>query len=131
MTLIKFTAVLIIVSFSTTALAQNKAEIAGTWKGSSICQIKDSPCHDEIAVYHVFIIEGTDSLRFVMNKIVNNIEEEMGTTIFYFDAGKQTLVSKDPVRNADWNFHAEGKQMKGTLVYKNRLYRVVDLRKQD
>lgn len=113
------------------AFAQSNSDIAGTWKGSSICQIKDSPCHDEIAVYHVFKIDGTDSFRFVMNKIVNNIEEEMGTSIFYFDTVKQTLVSKDTVRNTEWNFHVEGKQIKGTLIYKNRLYRVVDLKKQD
>jgi len=27
--------------------------IEGVWKGTSLCQIKDSPCHDETVVYHI------------------------------------------------------------------------------
>ena len=26
--------------------------LIGVWKGSSICQIKNSPCHDETVVYY-------------------------------------------------------------------------------
>ncbi len=29
------------------------------------------------------------------------------------------------MRSAEWNFHAEGNQIKGTMVYKNRLYRLL------
>ena len=27
--------------------------LIGVWKGSSICQIKNSPCHDETVVYYI------------------------------------------------------------------------------
>jgi hypothetical protein len=29
------------------------SSLAGVWKGDSVCQIKDSPCHNEMAVYYV------------------------------------------------------------------------------
>jgi len=32
--------------------SQSQDSISGTWKGTSICQVKDSPCHDEVAIYH-------------------------------------------------------------------------------
>jgi hypothetical protein len=27
--------------------------LIGTWKGTSICQVKNSPCHDEVVVYRI------------------------------------------------------------------------------
>ena len=29
------------------------ASFVGVWKGDSVCQIKESPCHDETSVYYV------------------------------------------------------------------------------
>lgn len=55
--------------------------ISGTWKGTSIYQVKDSPCHDEITIYHAVKAEG-NTYRFQMNKMVNGKEVEMGETIF-------------------------------------------------
>src|SRR5438309_6072987 len=64
--------------------------IVGTWKGSSICQVKNSPCHDESAIYHAVKAEG-NAYRFQMNKMVNGKEVEMGETVFTYDTDKQTL----------------------------------------
>jgi hypothetical protein len=103
--------------------------LPGTWKGTSICQVKNSPCHDEIAVYH---ISKLDSLhyRMVMNKMVNNKEEDMGVTDYTWDPLKQTLISEDTARHAIWTFTLKDKKMHGTLVYQNKLYRIIDLVKQ-
>ena len=30
-----------------------QAIIEGAWRGSSICQVKNSPCHDEQVVFHI------------------------------------------------------------------------------
>ncbi|MEP7375817.1 MAG: hypothetical protein ABI675_20640 [Chitinophagaceae bacterium] len=36
-----------------TGLAKADTLLTGTWKGTSICQKKNSPCHDETVVYHI------------------------------------------------------------------------------
>jgi hypothetical protein len=45
----------------------------GNWKGTSICQVKNSPCHDETAIYHAVNTEGK-TYRFQMNKMAGNKE---------------------------------------------------------
>ena len=55
------------------------ASFAGVWKGDSVCQIKDSPCHDEASVYYVSKSAQPDSFQMRMNKIVDGNEETMGT----------------------------------------------------
>jgi len=77
--------------------SNQKDPIAGTWKGTSLCQVKDSPCHDEIAIYHAVKAEG-NNYRFQMNKMVNGKEVEMGETVFAYDhlylgGGNSRLVS--------------------------------------
>ena len=66
-----------------------------------------------------------------MNKIVNNQEEEMGAMIFKYNLQNQTLTSTDTVRNTQWIFKLEGKRIKGTLIYKNNLYRSIDVIKEN
>jgi hypothetical protein len=29
------------------------AEVVGTWEGESICQVANSPCHDEHVIYEI------------------------------------------------------------------------------
>ncbi len=99
----------------------------GTWKGTSLCQVKNSPCHDEVVVYHV--TKANANYEVVANKIVNNEEQYMGTIIFTFDESRKIYVSRDTVRNAEWEFTLSGNEIKGTLVYKNELYRLVDVKR--
>jgi len=119
------------ISFSLTNNSPQNEPVSGTWKGTSICQVKDSPCHDEIAIYHA--AKGADgkSYHFQMNKMVNGKEEEMGPLDFTFDQAKQTLTG---VTNSDrgkgiWVFKLNGKAMHGTLTVDNVLYRVIELQK--
>src|SRR6478736_1695634 len=69
--------------------------ITGIWKGTSICQIKNSPCHDEIVVYYITKAQGTDTFSIAANKIVNGKEEEMGIIGFKLDRKKNRLLSTD------------------------------------
>jgi hypothetical protein len=105
--------------------------IAGTWKGTSICQVKDSPCHDEIAVYHATKIAGQKSYKFQMNKMVNGKEEEMGPLVFSYDDTSKTLTAVNEAGNGAkgfWKFVVKDKTMHGTLTINgNTLYRVIDL----
>jgi hypothetical protein len=112
------------------SFSQANSLIPGIWKGSSLCQIKNSPCHDENVVYHISKTN-LNSFQVLMNKIVNQQEEEMGMMLFEYDPIKQTLTSKDSIHNAEWIFNWKGKQIKGKLIYKGKLYRIIDVKKED
>lgn len=103
--------------------------LVGTWKGTSICQVKPSPCNDEIAVYHVSKTDKVNVYRMVMNKMVNGREEDMGVTDYVYDAKAGTLVSFDKERNLWWRFSVRGERMEGTLTRDKTLYRVIKLTK--
>lgn len=106
------------------------ATITGTWKGSSICQVKGSPCHDEIAIYHVSKTDKALQFQFVMNKLVNGNEEDMGVLIYSFDTATNTLTYNDDKRQTAWKFTLKGKTMDGQLFYKGQLYRIIHLEKE-
>ena len=99
----------------------------GTWKGSSLCQVKDSPCHDEVVVYYITKGNTADSCIIKANKIVNGVEEEMGTLYFKFAKANNEL-SSDAV-NGKWNFKLKDGKMEGTLYARNALYRKIELSK--
>jgi len=115
------------------AVGQEKADsdpVAGTWKGSSLCQVKDSPCHDEAAIYHASKLTAT-TYHFQMNKMVNGKEEEMGPLVFTWNDKLKTLtgINKSPRGTGTWLFHLDGNKMHGTLTVENTLFRVIDLQK--
>ncbi|HEU5165580.1 MAG TPA: hypothetical protein VFU29_08585 [Chitinophagaceae bacterium] len=119
---------LFILTFGTSATAQS---FEGIWKGTSLCQIKNSPCHDEIVVYYVSRHSTDKSYEMIANKIVNGKEDSMGTINFTYDAQEKAFVSVDSARNARWEFKVTGNTMKGTLLYKGDLFRIIDVKKEN
>ena len=119
---------LFILIYGKTVRAQS---FEGIWKGTSLCQIKNSPCHDEIVVYHISKDSTGKSYDMIANKIVDGKEEFMGTISFTYDNQQKVFVSVDSARNARWEFRITGNAMKGTLMYKGDLYRVVDVKKEN
>lgn len=107
--------------------------IAGIWKGTSLCQVKNSPCHDEVVVYHISKA-GTDSTYSVRaNKVVNGTEEEMGELNFTYNAGRHLFVchyKNQKGQESLWEFQVSKNEMKGKLVlYEgNILYRIIELK---
>ena len=67
-------------------------KIEGIWKGTSLCQVKPSACHDENVVYHISK-KSANVYTIQANKIVNGAEVDMGTfdSVVYNEA-KQTLT---------------------------------------
>ena len=65
--------------------------ILGTWKGTSICQVKNSSCNDEAVVCHISKGAAPNAYRFVMNKIINNAEVSMGELDFIYNNRKIRL----------------------------------------
>ncbi len=101
--------------------------LTGTWKGSSLCQQKGSPCHDESVVYHISKIPGNDTLYIQANKIVNGVEEDMGIVPCLFDEKTRRLEST--VYNGIWSFRLSGNELEGTLIFKGNLYRKIKVSK--
>jgi len=118
-------------AYSQTQISHDDSLLIGTWKGTSICQVKSSPCHDEIAAYHITKAEKPNTYHMLMNKVVDGKEEEMGITDYSFDAVNKTLTASDNKRGTIWTFHLKGNTMDGTLVYENKVYRIMKLSKTD
>ena len=108
-------------------------KIEGTWKGTSICQQKQSACHDENVVYHISK-KSANVYTIQASKIVNGAEDDMGTfDSVVYDETKNTLRFTTKDRQgaiAVWLFTIDGVQMHGTLtVNENTLFRIVELKK--
>ena len=101
--------------------------LIGTWKGLSLCQIKNSPCHDETVVYHIYKKHGIDTFYIQANKIVNGIEEDMGILPCMFIEKSNQLVST--AYKGIWTFHLKKDELEGTLLYQGNLYRKINVTK--
>src|SRR5215467_3638038 len=72
--------------------ANDEQQIAGIWRGNSTCVVKDSPCHDEVNVYHISRIAGKpNSFLVTGSRVVDGNEIVMGTSEWTYDVQKQTL----------------------------------------
>jgi hypothetical protein len=85
----------------------------GTWRGTSLCLVKPSPCHDEVVVYRITPVKGSDSLSMDALKIVNGKEEEMGVLSCAFAARGASLTC--PLRNGLWRFSVSRDSLVGEL----------------
>ena len=104
----------------------------GIWKGTSICQVKNSPCNNETVVYHISAGTAKDSYVMQANKIVNGLEEEMGIIQFTYADSIQSLVNNDvdrQNRKGVWIFKLQGKNLDGTLTVDGVLYRIIHVKK--
>src|SRR5437868_14073988 len=95
--------------------ASSAQSLTGVWKGSSICQVKNSPCHDESVVYHISKGGSPNAYEIQANKIIDGKEVDMGTLYFTFDAPSKIFGSVDSVKQVRWEFKVTGSQMHGTL----------------
>ena len=60
------------------AQAASAPNPVGVWRGTSLCQVRPSACHDEVVVYRITRAKGSDSISVDARKIVNAREEAMG-----------------------------------------------------
>jgi hypothetical protein len=85
----------------------------GTWRGTSLCQVRPSPCHDENVVYRITRITTGDSLTIDARKIVNAAEEEMGLLGCWLNAPSAQIRCSMP--NGVWHFTIRGDSLVGDL----------------
>jgi hypothetical protein len=103
--------------------------LTGDWKGTSTCQVKNSPCHDEVDVYH--ISKGKESNSYIIDagRISEGKEVDMGILNFLFDQKQNLLTSGEGGVHMKWIFKVAGDTMHGTLTQNGQLYRIIDLKK--
>jgi len=101
--------------------------LIGTWNGTSLCQVKNSPCHDETVVYHISKNKGADTFYINASKIVNGVEQEMGILPFVYNKKTNQLTS---TANGIWTFNIEGVKLEGTLLVRGDLFRKIKVYKQ-
>ena len=67
-------------AFARTAIAQSSAAKTpvGTWRGTSVCLVRQSACTNEIVVYRITPMMAADSVAIDGRKIVGGEEQEMG-----------------------------------------------------
>lgn len=107
-----------------------RTQIVGTWRGSSTCMVKDSPCHDEINVYRVAEIPGKPDFASVTgSKVVDGKEIVMGTSEWKYDPEKKVLEWEGP--HGTFRLTVQGEKMEGTLSDKDgAVYRRILLKKE-
>ena len=99
-------------------------DIVGVWKGTSICQVKNTPCHDENVVYRVSKGESQDAFDISASKIVDGKEEEMGIIPFKFNKATNQLTASF---HGLWVLNVTDHVMDGTLTQNGTLFRIVKL----
>lgn len=97
--------------------------LPGTWKGTSICQLINSPCHDETVVYHISKNTAPDTFYINAGKIVNGVEEGMGIIPCVYNTKTNQLNST--AYKGTWTFNIEGDKLEGTLIFHGDLYRKI------
>jgi hypothetical protein len=107
----------------------DETAIDGTWKGTSICHVKPSPCHDETVVYRARQTD-PDSHRIRAYKIVGDKEVYMGEIIGTY-TGATTFQAQSvdhQHRTATWTFTLNGDHMSGRLTLDDgTLFRLIEV----
>jgi hypothetical protein len=107
--------------------------IVGRWEGTSLCQVKPSPCHDEHAVYYM---KAADPHGYTLDgyKLVSDEEQFMGAIDLTFDAKLNQLdgVIMDragsPTR---LNLVLRGSHLSGSMIQADgTVYRLIEIDKR-
>ena len=105
-----------------------RSTIAGTWRGNSVCMVKDSPCHDEVNVYRFSSVAGRQGVFSVTAaKVIDGKEIVMGSGEWKYDAEKRVVECERPrIRLV-----VDGDKMEGALTVEDGMvYRRIYLKKE-
>ena len=95
------------------AQATSASDPIGTWRGTSLCLVRPSPCRDEVVVYRIARLHGSDSVSIDARKIVNAREEEMGVLVCGLAGHGGALTCA--MKNGVWYFTVRRDSMVGEL----------------
>ena len=77
MSFIAFAAALLLAHGASAQAPAPAPSHVGVWRGTSLCQVRPSPCKDEIVVYRITRVNVSDTLSVDARKIVNEQEDEI------------------------------------------------------
>lgn len=108
--------------------------VAGTWEGTSLCQVKPSPCHDEHVIYR---IKTTGPGRYTIDayKVVAGQEQFMGSLDMLLDPSGHELAGSNRDRTGvihPWLFSIQGNHMSGKALSSpgGRAFRLIEVTKR-
>jgi hypothetical protein len=85
----------------------------GVWRGTSLCLVRPSACHDEIVVYRIARTKVADSMTMDARKIVRGEEQDMGVLACHFTSPNGTLTCAMP--QGTWQFRIRNDSLVGEL----------------
>src|SRR5882724_11714082 len=105
----------IVTRHSTSAAGfQDIQSLYGNWTGDSICQVKESACHDEKALYILAKSDTPDKVSITADKVVDGKPVTMGTLDFSYDPKTGVLYAE--YKYGIWKLTVKGNKMEGTLT---------------
>jgi len=103
------------------------ADLVGDWSGTSLCEVKPSPCNDEQVVYHLSNPRA-DKITVQADKIVDGKSINMGSGDWTYDKSAGMLKWEMP--RGMWKLVVEDDNMDGTLTGLDKVvFRKIHLRK--
>ena len=108
--------------------------ISGTWEGTSLCQVKASPCHDEHVIYR-FKKTAPGHYTLEAYKVVAGQEQYMGPIDMTLDASGQLLSGSNRDRlgiEHPWLFTLRGTHMSGRALTApaGKIFRLIEIDKR-
>ena len=94
------------------------ADLVGDWSGTSLCQVKPSPCNDEQVVLRLSHPQ-QEKIHVQGDKIVDGKAVTMGVDDWSYDAISQTLIYEIP--RGTWKLIVDGDEMNGTLITRDNV----------
>src|SRR6059058_5515429 len=92
---------------------QSAATPVGVWRGTSVCLVRPSACHDEVVVYRIARTNATDTVTIDARKIVGGEEQEMGVLTCRFTSSNGSLICAIP--QGTWLFRVRADSLVGEL----------------
>jgi len=111
------------------AMASGQAvQVAGVWRGHSVCTVKNSPCHDETNVYRISTVKDNPAQFTVTgSRMVGGEEVAMGPASQWdYDAPRQTLTTA--LGKGRFRLRVDGDKMEGEITLADgTVYRRIQL----
>ena len=103
------------------------SDLVGDWTGTSLCQVKPSPCHDESVIFRFSNPHG-DKITVRADKVVDGKPVTMGSSEWTYEKSSRTLTWEMP--RGTWKLVINGDTMDGKLIdSENVLFRKVHLKR--
>lgn len=113
------------------AAAAASDPVSGTWEGTSLCQVKPSPCHDEHVIYRV-TVTAPQRYRFNAFKLVGGKELFMGAIDLAFTPARSELLGTIAGQRgtAEVRFSLQASHLSGSMRVNGQLYRLIEVDKR-